>query len=80
MHLSTPTEDVVHEGSGHYEVCISRTGGDDGIIDVDLMTSEVEYGAGSGDDYEHNHISFMFADGDVSIIRYYRTVSMHRRI
>ena len=66
------TEDEVHEGSGHYESCISRTGGDDGIVEVHLMTSEVD--AGSGDDYEHKHSTFMFADGDVSNSRYYSTV------
>lgn len=80
MGLEDPSEDVVHEGSGHYEVCISRTGGDDGNIQAHLMTSEVESGAGSGDDYTHTYSSFMFADGVVSIFRYYRTVFMHRRI
>ena len=72
------TEDEVHEGSGHYESCISRTGGDDGIVEVHLMTSEVD--AGSGDDYEHNHTTFTFGDGDVSNCRYHRTVCMHRRL
>ena len=40
------------------------------------MTLEMD--AGSGDDYEHKHLPFMFADGDVSNCRYYRTVCMHR--
>ena len=66
------TEDVVHEGSGHYEVCISRRGGDEWIIEVDLMT--LEDTAGSGDDYQHKHSSFMFAAGEVSKCRYFRTV------
>ena len=50
------------------------------MIEVHLMTSEVESGAGSGDDYEHKHSTFMFADGDVSNCRYYRTLCMHRRL
>ena len=74
------TEDEVHEGSGEYKACISRTGGDDGIIQVQLMTLEVESGAGSGDDYKHTQNSFMFPDGDVTIFRYYMTVFRHRRL
>ena len=72
------TADEVHEGSGHYEACISRTGGCDGIIEVYLMTSEGD--AVSGVDYEHNEEHYEFVDGDVSNCRYYRTVCMHRRI
>ena len=42
------------------------------------MTSEVD--AGSGDDYEHKHLPFMFADRDVNNYRYYRNVYASKTI
>ena len=48
------------------------------MIEVHLMTSELD--AGSGDDYEHKHDTFIFADGDVRNCRYHRTACMHRRL